>query len=96
MPLPLNISCFSEIHIGFAFLVPAHPGSPGQRVVKRVCVCVCVGGCVCVIVAISLFLYAAGLVKAVAPSRFYNCDVSTQSEIVHNRIWLVCPTYIGT
>jgi len=31
---------------GFAFLVPAHPGSPGKRAVKRVCVCVCV--CVCV------------------------------------------------
>ena len=31
-----------EIQIGFAFLVPAHPGSPGQRAVKRVCVCVCV------------------------------------------------------
>ena len=27
---------------GFSFLVPAHPGSPGQRAVKRVCVCVCV------------------------------------------------------
>ena len=27
-------------------LVPAHPGSPGQRAVKRSCVCVCV--CVCV------------------------------------------------
>ena len=26
----------------FAFLVPAHPGSPGKRSVKRVCVCVCV------------------------------------------------------
>jgi len=26
---------------GFAFLVPAHPSSPGQRAVKRVCVCVC-------------------------------------------------------
>ena len=26
----------------FTFLVPAHPGSPGQRVAKRVCVCVCV------------------------------------------------------
>ena len=42
MPLPLNVSCFSKIHIGFAFLVPAHPGSPGQRAIKRVCVCVCV------------------------------------------------------
>jgi len=42
MPLPLTVSCFSEIQIGFTFLVPAHPGSPGKRAVKRVCVCVCV------------------------------------------------------
>ena len=42
MPLPLTVSCFSKIQIGFAFRVPAHPGSPGQRAVKRVCVCVCV------------------------------------------------------
>ena len=42
MPLPLTVSCFSKIQIGFIFLVPAHPGSPGQRAVKRVCVCVCV------------------------------------------------------
>ena len=40
MPLPLTVSCFSKSQIGFTFLVPAHPGSPGQRVVKRVCVCV--------------------------------------------------------
>ena len=38
MPLPLTISCFSKIQIGFTFLVPADPGSPGQRAVKRVCV----------------------------------------------------------
>jgi len=42
MPLPLTVSCFSKIPIGFTFLVPAHPGSPGQRAVKRVCVCVLV------------------------------------------------------
>ena len=24
MPLPLTVSCFSKIQIGFAFLVPAH------------------------------------------------------------------------
>jgi len=45
IPLPLTVSCFSKIQIGFTFLVPAHLGSPGQRAVKRVCVCVCV--CVC-------------------------------------------------
>jgi len=42
MPLPLTVSCFSKIQIGFAFLVPSHPGSPRKRAVKRVCVCVCV------------------------------------------------------
>ena len=46
MPLPPTVSCFSKIQIGFTFLVPAHPGSPGQRAVKRVCVCVCVRACV--------------------------------------------------
>jgi len=40
MPLPLTVSCFSKIQIGFAFLVPAHLGSPGKGAVKRVCVCV--------------------------------------------------------
>ena len=42
MPLPLTVSCFSKIQIGFTFLVPAHPGSPGKRAIKRVCVCVLV------------------------------------------------------
>ena len=39
MPLPLTVSCFSKIQIGFTFLVPAHLGSPGKRAVKCVCVC---------------------------------------------------------
>jgi len=38
MPLPLTVSCSSKIQIGFTFLVPADPGSPGQGPVKRVCV----------------------------------------------------------
>jgi len=40
MPLPLTVSCFSKMQTGFTFLVPADPGSPRQRAVKRVCVCV--------------------------------------------------------
>jgi len=39
VPLPLTVSCFSKIQIGFTFLVP---GSPGKRAVKHVCVCVLV------------------------------------------------------
>ena len=42
MPLPLTVSCFSKIQIGFTFLLPALSASPGQRAVKPVCVCVCV------------------------------------------------------
>jgi len=38
MPLPLIGSCLSKSQIGFTFLVQAHPGSPGQRAVKWVCV----------------------------------------------------------
>ena len=37
MPLPLTVSCFNKIQIVFTFLVPADPGSPGNRAVKRVC-----------------------------------------------------------
>jgi len=38
MPLSLGVSCFSKMQTDFTFLVPAHPGSPGQRAVKQVCV----------------------------------------------------------
>jgi len=38
MPLTLTVSCFSKMQIGFTFLVPAHPRSPGKRAVERVCV----------------------------------------------------------
>jgi len=36
MPLPPTVSCFSKLQIGFTSLVPAHPGSPGQKAIKRV------------------------------------------------------------
>jgi len=50
MPLPLSVSCFSQI--GFTFLVPAHPGSP-------VCVCVraCVRVCVCARVCLRVCVF---------------------------------------
>ena len=41
MSLPLTVSCFSKIQIGFTFLVLAYQkvssSSPRQRAVKRVC-----------------------------------------------------------
>jgi len=53
MSLPLTVSCFTKIQIGFTFLVTAHPGSSGKGAVKRVCVCVCV--CVCRSATITYF-----------------------------------------
>jgi len=53
MPLPLTISCSSKSRLvfGFTFLVPAHPGSPGQSTVGRKMVVVVV---VLVIVILTL------------------------------------------
>ena len=36
VPLQLTVSCVSKVQIGFTFLVPADPGSPGKRAVKQV------------------------------------------------------------
>jgi len=59
MPLPPTVSCFTKIHIGFTFLVPAHLGSPGKRAIKRVCVCVCV----CVAVAVTWSFISCSLLE---------------------------------
>ena len=40
MPLPLTVSCFSKIQIGFTFLTPADLGSPGKGPLN---------GCVCIV-----------------------------------------------
>ena len=40
MPLPLTVSCFSKIQIGFTFLVPAHQVVPDKGPLN---------GCVCVV-----------------------------------------------
>jgi len=42
MPLPLTVSCFSNIQIGFTFLVLAHLGSPGNGPLN-VCLCAVFG-----------------------------------------------------
>jgi len=38
MPLPVTVSCFSKIQIGFTLLLLAYLGSPGKRATKQVCV----------------------------------------------------------
>jgi len=44
MLLPLTVSCFIKIQIGFAFLVPAHLGSPRKGPLN---------GCVCVVAVVA-------------------------------------------
>ena len=46
IPMPLTVSCFSKIQIGFTFLVPAQPDKGPLN--GCVCVCACVRACVCV------------------------------------------------
>jgi len=39
MPLPLTVSCFSKVQIGFTFLVPAHLDNPKKGLLNvRACV----------------------------------------------------------
>jgi len=45
MPLPLTVSCFSKIQIGFTCLVPGHPGSPGHGPLNGIVVVVVVFFC---------------------------------------------------
>ena len=65
MPLPLTVSCFSKIQIGFTVLVPAYPGNPGQRAVKWMCVCVCMCNCIiCTVMDIEGVIQAEQLQNA--------------------------------
>ena len=61
MPLPLTVSCSSKIQIGFTFLVPAHPGSPGKRAVKRVCVSLKVIECFAIVIDWSVSQQSGGV-----------------------------------
>jgi len=74
--VPLTVSCFSKIQIGFTFLVPAYPGSPGQRAVKRVCVCATMQQKEC-----HLTWHAESLVTVLSvrdPAVFFSCFVNNE------------------
>jgi len=89
MPLPLTVSCFSKIQIGFTFLVPAHPGSPRKRAVKPVCVCVCVRACVraCVRVRTELtYLSAWGFGWTVCRQARWN-DGQSVWRMIRQTLW---------
>ena len=90
MPLPLTVSCFSKIHIGFTFLVPAHLGSPGKRAVKRVCVCVCLRAraCVCPVKCPAFFRTVLGSlqVSTVVGRTIDPTDQTTLQDIINMRL----------
>jgi len=80
MPLPLTISCSSNIQIGFTFLVPAHLGSPGKgllnvcacaraRVHVHVHMCECVCACACTCTCTCVRAHARARVRARARAR---------------------------
>ena len=92
MPLPLTVSCFSKIQIGFTILVPAHLGCPGQRAVKRVLSitaddAACSNQPVCVqlptfAVSVTLLAFAAERRAAVTlvSTNIYNAQLSRMSH----------------
>jgi len=84
MPLPLTISCFSKIQIVAAFLVPAHPGSPRQRAIKRRCVCVF--DSTPTSPPLKLWLYGATQIRLLLLLLYYNTDV--QYLAVGPPLWL--------
>jgi len=72
MPLPLAVSCFRKIQIGFTFLVPAHLVVPDKGPLYGCvcgCVCVCVHVCVCVCLDI-MFFFGKTLQCSSVVSRF--------------------------
>jgi len=82
MPLPLTVSCCTKIQIGFTFLVLAHPGSPGQRAIKRVCVCVCVTDWLLVMYGILL-------------QHLFLCYCSCVQPIMGFFIWIVWTYFVS-
>ena len=55
MPLPVTVSCFSKIQIGFTFLVPAHPEKGPLN------------GCVCVRVCVLQLQHFVGVLLTIRP-----------------------------
>jgi len=78
MPLPLTVSCFSKIQIGFTFLILAHPGSPGKGPLNG-CVCMCVSHRetfenICIVLKGCMFLLMLSQMDIAAWSR---CNVAS-------------------
>ena len=69
MALPLTVSCFSKIQIGFTFLVPAHLVVPDKGPLN---------GCVCVCVCVFVFIERCEF----GPAFFRSCDFVVVSTVL--------------
>jgi len=78
MPLPLTVSCFTKIQIGFTFLVPAHLGSPRKGPLN---------GCVCVGRAANFWFCYSKLTTLTA--KWHNSPhwLCNSDDEVHNNVW---------
>ena len=91
MPLPLTVSWFSKIQIVCTFLVPAHPGSPGQGPLNGFVVCLsiypahiwqtCCNGSTCM--QLPRTCHPSHTASAHNQAR---TDVGPQSHHVHDRL----------
>jgi len=93
MPLPLTVSCFSRIQIGFTFLVPAHLGSPGKRAVKWVCVWVCVS------IFASCHIYTVPQLKWFQKLNLFEYDITQHKHYHFNYVYyhlfnVICNSFI--
>ena len=83
VPLPLTVSCFSKIQIGFTFLVPAHLGSPRKGAVKRVCACEYIEDMTFKTVsAVCFIIYSAVVATELLQPRDLACGILFQSSCV--------------
>ena len=92
MPLPLTVSCFTKIQVGFTFLVPAHLGSPGQRAAKWVCVCYRL-----ILERVKLLTWTATSTTQVGTvSCNIVCSASPPASLHSSRYWVLPPTSLHT
>ena len=87
MPLPLTVSRFSKIQIGFTFLVLAHLGSPGKRAVKQVCVSFFSSFALYLYFFVCLFVFLQSP-DAVSVKHFAGCVKYFRSRLRKSKVFL--------
>ena len=99
MPLPLTVSCFSKIQIGFTILVPADLGSPGKEPLNG-CVLLTflltLAGCLPVAVGCgSPSSDATTLIRRDGDEATVRCNATGRQWTLHCRIGVKSAVYCG-